>query len=273
LQAEPCGSSRPGVVALGRTGPPFRGSRSQALLRVCAALMLLENEMAVRVAPPAPLTYTQLERLREKLDDRNRYELIAGDLEVSPSPGVAHQWVVGQLYRVLSAHVWTHGLGMVFVAPLDVILTDHDVVEPDMLYLTGEQVARSSTRAVEEPPTLVVEVLSPSTAERDRTLKRALYERQGVPHYWLADPLGQRLDAYELRDGRYHLAASLTGSVDFEPTLSPSLVIHLAEVWPPPLETPAALRRLGFLAGEIAVPNDVDRMGEAAIEAQFRNDA
>lgn len=189
--------------------------------------------MAVSIAPPAPLTYMQLVRLREQLDDNRRYELIDGDLQVSPSPSKAHQWVVSQFLGFLWSHVRAHGLGMIFSAPLDVILTDHDVVEPDLLYLTAEQVARGPNRAVDEPPTLAIEVLSPSTAERDRTAKRVLYERAGVPHYWLVDPLDRRFEAYELRDGRYVLVASLTGDATFEPVLFPGLTISLAEVWPP----------------------------------------
>jgi Uma2 family endonuclease len=131
-------------------------------------------------------------------------------------------------------HVQEHGLGMVFFAPLDVILTDNDVVEPDIVYLTAEQLERVTERAVEEPPTLVVEILSPSTTKRDRTRKQRLYERQGVPHYWLADPKRCTLDVYERRGGGYELVASLAGDAEFRPSLFPGLVIHLADVWPPP---------------------------------------
>jgi len=173
-------------------------------------------------------------RLREKLDDHNRYEIIGGELEVTPAPAPRHQWVSAHLFRMLVNHVLDHRLGMVFFAPLDVILTDHDVVEPDIVYLTAEQLARVTERAVEEPPTLVVEILSPSTAQRDRTRKQQLYERQGVPHYWLADPVLHVLDVYERHEGRYELVASLTGDAEFRPALFPGLVIRLADVWPPP---------------------------------------
>jgi Uma2 family endonuclease len=93
--------------------------------------------------------------------------------------------------------------------------------------------ARVTQRAVEEPPTLVVEIISPSTEQRDRTRKQELYERQGVPHYWLADPVLHTLEAYELRGGRYELIATLAGDAEFRPSLFPGLVIRLAEVWPP----------------------------------------
>jgi Uma2 family endonuclease len=189
--------------------------------------------MAVVTAPPAPLTYEQLVRLREKLDDHNRYELIDGELEVTPAPAPRHQWVVTAFLVPLYVHVRTHQLGMVFVAPLDVIFTDNDVVEPDILYLTAEQVERMSKRGAEEAPALVIEVLSPSTSRRDRARKRELYERQGVPHYWLADPKRCTLDVYERRRGGYELIVTLTGDAEFRPSLFPGLVIRLAEVWPP----------------------------------------
>jgi Uma2 family endonuclease len=189
--------------------------------------------MVTVTAPAAPLTYAQLVRLREKLDDHNRYELIDGELEVTPAPAPRHQWVAGHLFFVLMGHVLERGLGQLFFAPLDVILTDQDVVEPDIVYLTAEQLARVTERGVEEPPTLVVEILSPSTSRRDRTRKRELYERQGVPHCWLVDPKRCTLEEYKLRHGRYELVASLAGDAEVQPAHFPGLVIRLADVWPP----------------------------------------
>jgi Uma2 family endonuclease len=88
-------------------------------------------------------------------------------------------------------------------------------------------------RAVEEPPTLVVEILSPSTSQRDHTRKQELYERQSVPHYWLADPVLHTLDVYERRGGRGELVATLASNAEFQPSRFPGLVIRLADIWPP----------------------------------------
>lgn len=189
--------------------------------------------MATVTASAAPLAYAQRVRLREKLDERNRCELIDGDLQVTPVPPVAHQWVAGHLCVAVQTYVLERRLGMVFFALLDVVLSDLDVVEPDLLYLTSEQVERVTKRAVEEPPSLAVEIISASTTRRDRTRKRALYERHGVPHYWLADPKRCTLDVYERRGAGYELVASLTGAAEFPPSLFPGLVIRLADVWPP----------------------------------------
>ena len=204
------------------------------------AVTATRRAVAIRTRP-ARFTYAHLVRLREKLDDRNRYELIDGELEVTPAPRLEHQWAGGQLYRVLASHVWEHGLGMVFFAPLDVMVTGFDVVQPDLLYPTAEQVERAAERGVDEAPTLAVELLAPSTGYRDRGRKMRLYEREGVPHYWLVHPIRRTLQAYELRDvtrntacvTRYQLAATASGDDQFRPALFPGLVIRLAEIWAP----------------------------------------
>lgn len=189
--------------------------------------------MAIRHARRAPFTYTQLVYLRDRLDDRNRYELIDGELAVTPAPIPAHQWVVTRLGSTVEIHVYERGLGMVFCAPVDIVFSDLDVVEPDIVYLTAEQVARIGEHAILEPPTLVVEVLSPSTARRDRGHKKDLYERAGVPHYWLVHPTRRTLEAYELQSGRYVLAATAGSDGEFRPALFPELVIPLGTIWPP----------------------------------------
>jgi Uma2 family endonuclease len=182
---------------------------------------------------PGPFTYKHLRHLRERLDDRNRYEIINGVLEVTPSPTMQHQWAGGEFYWVLSGYVRAHDLGMIFFAPLDVILSEIDVVQPGLLYLTHEQIERSVEEDIEEPPTLAIEILSPSTAPRDRGRKRELYERAGVPHYWLVDPVRRTLEVYELREGRYELLLMAAGDDEFRPALFPGLVIRLGTIWPP----------------------------------------
>jgi Uma2 family endonuclease len=149
--------------------------------------------MALRSVDRAPFTYAHLRRLREKLDDRQRYEIIGGDLAVTPSPSFPHQVLSALLLRELLNFVTPRGLGIVVHAPLDVVFSDLDVVQPDLMYLTAEQADRVEEYGVHEAPTLLVEILSPSTARRDRHVKRDLYARMGVPHYWLLDPLRRTL--------------------------------------------------------------------------------
>ena len=116
-----------------------------------------------------------------------RYELLDGDLVVTPAPGTAHQRVLRRLTILLGLSVERTGVGEVFVAPFDVVLSDTDVVQPDLLFISNERAHIVTDENAQGAPDLVVEVLSPSTAERDLTFKRSLYAKHGVQEYWLMD--------------------------------------------------------------------------------------
>lgn len=137
-------------------------------------------------------------------DDGMRHELIDGEHFVTPAPSWPHQIIVGNLHRLIANHVHTHRLGVIFVAPLDVVFTKHDVVEPDVLFFTPEGFkAHVGKRNAEGPPDLAVEVLSPSTRRRDERIKRRLYERMGVGEYWIVDPEIDAVKVFRLNAGRY----------------------------------------------------------------------
>ena len=122
-------------------------------------------------------------------DDGNRHELIDGVHCVTPSPEVRHQAIVVRLVLAIGNHLQANPhLGRVFVAPLDVVLSHHDIVEPDVLFVATEQAAILTEKNVQGPPALVIEVLSHSTRKRDAQAKRRLFERSGVREYWLVDP-------------------------------------------------------------------------------------
>ena len=121
-------------------------------------------------------------------DDGNRHELIDGVHHVAPSPDVRHQVIVVRLVVEIATYLKQHPVGRVFVAPLDVVLSNHDVVEPDVLFVATDQTEMLTEKNVQGPPALVVEVLSPSTRKRDAQAKRRLFERAGVREYWLVDP-------------------------------------------------------------------------------------
>ncbi len=122
-------------------------------------------------------------------DDGNRHELIDGVHYVTPSPEVRHQAIVVRLVLAIGNHLQSNPhLGRVFVAPLDVVLSHHDIVEPDVLFVATEQAAILTEKNVQGPPALVIEVLSHSTRKRDAQAKRRLFERSGVREYWLVDP-------------------------------------------------------------------------------------
>jgi Uma2 family endonuclease len=122
-------------------------------------------------------------------DDGKRHELIDGEHYVTPSPNMKHQAVSGNLYFVLRSWLEQHPVGRVFFAPFDVVFTNVDVVEPDLLYMSNARAAEILTQKhVTGAPELIVEIGSPSTRKRDETIKRHLYERSGVEEYWVVDP-------------------------------------------------------------------------------------
>ncbi len=119
-------------------------------------------------------------------EDGQRYEILDGDLYVTPPPGIGHQRIASRLHILLHEFL-AGGLGEVLFAPVGVRLSEHDVPEPDLVVVLTENAGRVQDQWIEGPPDLVVEILSPGTASRDLKTKRNLYEASGVPEYWIVD--------------------------------------------------------------------------------------
>ena len=153
-----------------------------------ARLIVVERKATMATRTPAiKFTYQDY---RNAPEDK-RYELLDGDLVMTPAPRVSHQRVVRKLGTLLTLHVERFGEGEVFFPPCDVVLSDTDVVQPDLLFISGERSHIITEENVQGAPDLVVEILSPTTAERDQTFKRSLYARHGVKEYWLVDTAAQ----------------------------------------------------------------------------------
>ena len=136
--------------------------------------------------PRVKLTY---EDFLQFPDDGMRHELIDGEHYVTASPNIRHQLISGNLHFLLRAWIESHPVGRAFYAPLDIVFSNFDVVEPDLLYLSNERAAHVLTpKNVVGSPDLVIEIGSPSTRKRDETIKRRLYERTEVAEYWVVDP-------------------------------------------------------------------------------------
>ena len=175
------------------------------------------------------VSYADLERWPE---DGRRYELYDGEVFEIPSPILLHQFVLGRLFLALSAYVQAHG-GSVFVAPLDVVLTQFDVVQPDVLLFTQERVHLLDLRKVAyHPPDLAIEILSPSTSRNDRGPKLRLFGRHRVREYWLVDPDGPFIEVYRLSEARLVLAGMAHGAEAVESTLLPDLDLRPSDLLP-----------------------------------------
>jgi Uma2 family endonuclease len=164
-------------------------------------------------------------------DDGRRYELYEGEIEVTPSPSTRHQAVSRNLVMLLGAYLKEKNRGVLFHAPVDLILSDTTVLQPDLLMVARGRENIISQRGIEGPPDLVIEVLSPSTAARDRAGKAQLYARYGVRHYWLVDPDARRIECLELEGAAYAQRRSLDGDGVLESGLFPSLPIKGAMIW------------------------------------------
>jgi Uma2 family endonuclease len=146
--------------------------------------------------------------LQEWPDDGRRYELYDGEVIVVPSPFPRHQRVASNIEEMLREYERAAG-GLIFRAPLDIVLSEHNVVQPDVVFFRKERRhvvdMMAATRAA---PDLAVEVLSRSTEARDRGRKMQLLARFGVPEYWIVDPVKNTLELYVLRGTAYELVAS-----------------------------------------------------------------
>lgn len=156
--------------------------------------------MSERVKPAAgmKLTYDDFVLFP---DDGKRHEVIDGEHYVTPSPNTKHQRISMNLAVAIGGWLEEHTLGRLFGAPYDVVLSQFDIVEPDLLYLSNERAAEVMTaKHLQGAPELVVEIGSPGTRRRDETIKRRLYERAGVSEYWCIDPALDVVRVYR-RDG------------------------------------------------------------------------
>jgi Uma2 family endonuclease len=135
-------------------------------------------------------------------DDGLRHEIIDGVHYVTPSPSLRHQDLVGRLHLALGNHLAAHpGIGRVFLSPLDVIFTLHDIVEPDLLFVANDQLEIMTEKNIQGAPAIVVEIVSKGTRSRDERIKRELFERGGVQEYWIVDPASSRVTVHR-REGK-----------------------------------------------------------------------
>lgn len=142
--------------------------------------------MSTSARPDSRLTYDDFLLFP---DDGQRHELIGGEHYVTPSPTLRHQKLSGRLYLAIADYLRAHsGVGEVYYAPLDVKLSNWDIVEPDLLLVTADQPEILTEKHIAGAPALVVEILSPGTRTRDQRLKRQLFEQSGVREYWMVDP-------------------------------------------------------------------------------------
>jgi Uma2 family endonuclease len=166
-----------------------------------------------------------------QLPDDKRYEIVEGELFLVAAPHLCHQRILGKLWTLLYTHAKDNHLGEVFLAPCDVVLSEITVVQPDLLFVSGEHQGILTDANIQGSPDLVVEILSPSTKQRDLGLKRNLYARYGVLEYWIVDPDAKTVEVLSLTETgfRTHSIVPRTGLL--RSPLFPALNLALNDIF------------------------------------------
>ena len=161
-----------------------------------------------------------------------RYELLDGDLIMVPAPNLKHQRVQGNLYYHLRFFITEHDIGELLPAPCDVVLSDTNVVQPDLLFISRQREhLLSSGENVRGAPDLAIEILSPSTADKDRGVKRELYGRHGVTEYWLVDPIAETVTIHRQQAGKLTAAQTFGREETLRSPLLDGLKLHLDDIF------------------------------------------
>lgn len=162
------------------------------------------------------LTYQDYRRFP---DDGKRREIIHGELSVIPAPVPRHQRIVRKLLYLFESHLKQTQAGEVFTAPIDVVLSEHDIVQPDLLVAGKDQSDIVGDKYIAGAPCLVVEVVSETSRKMDYINKRKRYETFGVKEYWVVDPIAEQVDVFERQRGKlektgeHHLADTVVSNL------------------------------------------------------------
>ena len=134
-----------------------------------------------------------------QLPEDKRYEIIDGDLFMVPSPNESHQHILTNILYILINYVRRNKLGAIYCAPFDILFSDEDIVQPDVIFVSNENKKVITKDNIKGSPDLLVEILSPSTSKRDMGIKKKLYARHGVREYWIVDPKRETVDVFRLK--------------------------------------------------------------------------
>ena len=169
-------------------------------------------------------------------EDGMRHEILEGEEIVSPSPVPRHQIVLVNLTLAFGEFIKGKDLGRLLVAPMDVVLADDTVLEPDILFIAKHRLGIIGEKAITGAPDLVVEVVSPSSRKVDRREKLRTYQKHGVREYWIADPDARSVEVFVLKEGRLAPVAAASLAADSaarasSPAVLPGFAVQLADLF------------------------------------------
>ena len=165
------------------------------------------------------------------------YQVIEGDLLMSPSPTTYHQELIGRIFSAIDRFLEKRRLGRVFLAPLDVFLTETNVFQPDVMFVSKDHSSIITAKGIEGAPDLVIEILSPSTAVYDKRSKRKIYARTGVQEFWLVDPEIKQIQIFHLAEDSETPVATHGPKAVFSSRLLPGLKFKASSIFRNPSTT------------------------------------
>ena len=167
-------------------------------------------------------------------EDGNCHELIDGEHYVTPAPLTKHQRISANLLAYLHHHCQHTKAGLILAAPTDVVFTESDIVQPDLIFITNARQHIVTRENIQGAPDLIVEILSDATRRRDERTKRTLYERHQVAEYWIIDPELETVKVFHLKEGRYGVAQETSAEqpkIRLTTSLLPEFSIALADLF------------------------------------------
>jgi Uma2 family endonuclease len=162
-------------------------------------------------------------------DDGNRHEVIDGDHYMSPAPSAKHQTASRRLQFQLYRQIEEMGLGLVFDAPFDVELAPHDIVQPDLIVIMNDRRHILTPKRAIGVPNLIIEILSDSNPAHDRVLKFEMYQRVGLPEYWIVDPDAELIEQWVLDNEQYKMTTECRGHLAC--ITLPGIAVELDSLW------------------------------------------
>lgn len=164
-------------------------------------------------------------------NDGKRYEIIGGELLMTPAPSTIHQRILRKLLIALTNHIDNNNLGEVLCSPVDVVLSMTDVVQPDLVFIAKERSQIITKKNIVDAPDLVIEILSENTAVIDQGQKKKLYEKYGVKEYWIADPETQSIEQNILQEDSFKHTDRLTKSDKLVSQVIDGFTLPLKEIF------------------------------------------
>jgi Uma2 family endonuclease len=187
--------------------------------------------MAITIIPSTPKIQFTYEDYLELPDDGKRYEIIDGELYMATAPSPNHQLIINNFLFALTFYLKSHPIGKVIPSPLEVFFSKTNLAQPDIVYIGNERLNIIKPEQVKGAPDLVIEVLSPSTEKRDRTVKLKMYAKFGVQEYWMAKEKTATVEIFRLQGGKLVPVAQLGKSDVLTSPLFPGLEIPLSEIF------------------------------------------